>query len=102
MVNLKQRYSDFLGFKLKVCKKGTKWTVHSHVSDKAMKRAREELSACVRAMKRPPNEREQYRAIQKYNSVVAGLHNYYRLEQLMSAWTSTLSPFPSSASFTAG
>lgn len=79
VVNLKQRYSDFLGFKLKVCKKGTKWTVHSHVSDKAMKRAREELSACVRAMKRPPNEREQYRAIQKYNSVVAGLHNYYRL-----------------------
>ncbi len=79
VVNLKQRYSDFLGFKLKVCKKGAKWTVHSHVSDKAMKRAREELSACVRAMKHPPNEREQYRAIQKYNSVVAGLHNYYRL-----------------------
>ena len=80
VVNLKQRYSDFLGFKLKVCKKGTKWVVRSLVSDKAVKRAREELSDCVRAMKCPPNEREQYRAIQRYNSVVVGLHNYYRLE----------------------
>lgn len=79
VINLKQRYSDFLGFKLKVCKKGTKWVVRSHVSDKATKRAREELSQCVQAMKRPPNEREQYRAIQRYNSVVVGLHNYYRL-----------------------
>lgn len=78
-VNLKQRYSDFLGFKLKVCKKGAKWVVRSHVSDKATKQAREKLSACVKAMKNPPNEREQYKAILSYNSVVVGLHNYYRL-----------------------
>lgn len=79
VVNLKQRYSDFLGFKLKVCKKGAKWVVRSHVSDKAMKQAHEKLSACVKAMKNPPNEREQYKAILSYNSVVVGLHNYYRL-----------------------
>lgn len=79
VVNLKQRYSDFLGFKLKVCKKGAKWVVRSHVSDKATKQAREKLSACVKAMKNPPNEREQYKAILSYNSVVVGLHNYYRL-----------------------
>lgn len=79
VINLKQRYSDFLGFKLKVCKKGAKWVVCSHVSDKAMKQAREKLSACVKAMKSPPNEREQYKAILSYNSVVVGLHNYYRL-----------------------
>lgn len=79
VINLKQRYSDFLGFKLKVCKKGAKWVVRSHVSDKAMKQAREKLSACVKAMKDPPNEREQYKAILSYNSVVVGLHNYYRL-----------------------
>ena len=79
VVNLKQRYSDFLGFKLKVCKKGAKWVVRSHVSDKAMKQAREKLSGCVKAMKNPPNEREQYKAILSYNSVVVGLHNYYRL-----------------------
>lgn len=79
VINLKQRYSDFLGFKLKVCKKGAKWVVRSHVSDKAMKQAHEKLSACVKAMKNPPNEREQYMAILSYNSVVVGLHNYYRL-----------------------
>ena len=79
VVNLKQRYSDFLGFKLKVCKKSTKWVVRSHVSDKAMTQAHEKLSACVKAMKNPPNEREQYKAILSYNSVVVGLQNYYRL-----------------------
>lgn len=79
VINLKQRYSDFLGFKLKVCKKGAKWVVRSHVSDKATKQAQEKLSACVKAMKNPPNEREQYKAILSYNSVVVGLHNYYRL-----------------------
>lgn len=79
VINLKQRYSDFLGFKLKVCKKGAKWVVRSHVSDKAIKQAREKLSTCVKAMKNPPNEREQYKAILSYNSVVVGLHNYYRL-----------------------
>ena len=35
VVNLKRQYSEFLGFKLKVRKKGKKYVVRAHMSDKA-------------------------------------------------------------------
>lgn len=79
IVNLKQHYSEFLGFKLKVKEKAKKFVVSSYMSDKAKKSAKEKISECIKAIKHPPNEREQYKAIQQYNSVVAGLHNYYRV-----------------------
>jgi hypothetical protein len=78
VVNLKKRYSDYLGFKLKVCKNGGKFKVESHISDKAKAKAKERISECVKAIKNPENDKEQYKAIQKYNATVAGIHNYYR------------------------
>ena len=78
VVNLKKRYSDFLGFKLKVCKKSKKLVVCSHMSNKAMAKAKDKISACVKAMKNPADEKGQYAAIQQYNSTVAGVHNYYQ------------------------
>jgi group II intron reverse transcriptase/maturase len=78
VINLKRQYSEFLGFKLKVCKNGKKYTVRSHMSDKAYKRAKETIGNSIIAIKNPKNDKEQYKAIQQYNSVVAGLHNYYR------------------------
>ena len=41
VVNLKRQYSEFLGFKLKVRKKGRKYVIRSHMSDKAYKKAHE-------------------------------------------------------------
>jgi len=79
ITNLKQRYSEFLGFKLKVRPKVKKFVVNSHMSDKAVKNAKENISKCIKAMKRPSNEREQYKEIIQYNATVAGLHNYYRV-----------------------
>ena len=38
IVNLKTEYSEFLGFKLKVYKKGTRWVVKSHICDKSKKK----------------------------------------------------------------
>lgn len=79
VINLKQRYSEFLGFKMKVLPKGKKYVVCSHMSDKAVKQAKEKISTAIRAIQNPADNRAQYIAIQKYNSVIAGLHNYYRL-----------------------
>ncbi|MFE8719497.1 group II intron reverse transcriptase/maturase [Streptococcus pyogenes] len=79
ITNLKQRYSEFLGFKLKVKPKGKKFVVQSHISDKALKNAKEDISKCVADIKRPANEKEQYKAIAKYNAAVSGLHNYYQI-----------------------
>ena len=79
VINMRQRYSEFLGFKLKVYRKGKKYVVCSHMSDKAVAHAKEKISAAIKAIQTPADSRSQYIAIQQYNAVVAGLHNYYRL-----------------------
>ena len=78
VINLKKRYSDFLGFKFKVCKKGEKLIVSSHMSDKAMANAKGKISDCVKVMQNPSDEKCLHSAIQKYNATVAGIHNYYQ------------------------
>ena len=37
------------------------------------------ISTAIRAIQNPADDQAQYTAIQQYNSVVVGLHNYYRL-----------------------
>ena len=77
VVNLKRQYSDFLGFKLKVRKKGKKYVVRSHLSDKAYKKAHEKLSEEVSKLAHSSDDTTQFMQLLKYNSVVAGLHEYY-------------------------
>lgn len=77
VVNLKRQYSDFLGFKMKVRKKGKKYVVRSHMSDKAYKKAHEKLTEEVKKLAHSPDDTAQFMQLQKYNSVVAGLHVYY-------------------------
>ena len=79
VINMKQLYSEFLGFKMKVRPKGKKYVVCSHMSDKAIAHTKEKISAAIKAIQHAANSREQYIATQKYNSTVTGLHNYYRL-----------------------
>ena len=79
VINMEQRYSEFLGFKMKLYRKGKKYVVCSHMSDKAVAHAKEKISAAIKAIQTPADSQSQYIAIQQYNSVLAGLHNYYRL-----------------------
>ena len=60
VINLKQRYSEFLGFKMKVYPKGKKYVVCSHMSDKAIKQAKEKISTAIRAIQNPADDRAQY------------------------------------------
>lgn len=84
IVNLKKRYSDFLGFKLKAVRKGckkngeAKYAVESHMSEKAIKRVKAQASEMVKKIKCPTNEKEEYKAVGAYNAYVSGIHNYYR------------------------
>ncbi len=79
VVNLKRQYSEFLGFKLKVRKKGKKYVVRSHMSDKAYKKAHEKLTGEIKELAHSSDNTAQFIQLQKYNSVVAGLHEYYRI-----------------------
>lgn len=77
IVNLKKQYSDFLGFKLKVHKKADRYTVISHIGDKAVKRIENNLIEQIKLIKRASDEKERHRLIALYNSKVIGIHNYY-------------------------
>ena len=78
VVNLKKQYSEFLGFKLKAVKKGDKYVVKSHMSDKALQSEKQKLSAKIKEMQRPKDLLDEKRMLNLYNSMVWGIHNYYR------------------------
>ncbi len=78
VVNLKKQYSEFLGFKLKAVKKAGKYVVRSYMSDKAVKRETDKLVNQVKLIQHSKNSTEQIMQIKQYNSMVFGIHNYYR------------------------
>lgn len=75
VVNLRKKYSNFLGFKLKVQKKGQKHVVKSHISDKATKNIAKEIKAKIKAMQKHPN----VNSVNRYNATILGMHNYYKV-----------------------
>lgn len=79
IVNLRKNYSEFLGFRLKVRKKGKKRVVTSHIGDKALDRIKSDTKELVNEMQHPRDRTEAYRKISKFNSYVMGVQNYYRI-----------------------
>lgn len=83
VVNLKKQYSEFLGFKLKAVRKGGKFVVRSHMSDKAVRRETEKLKEQIKAIEFCKNANDQALQINQYNAIVCGIHNYYRYATLV-------------------
>ena len=83
IVNLKRHYSEFLGFKLKVRTKGKKpdgqprYVVEAHIKDKALLKIREKSKEIIGQIRKTYDPGTEYRLLQKYNSYVMGVHNYY-------------------------
>lgn len=83
IVNVKRHYSEFLGFKLKVREKGKKpdgskrYVIEAHVRDKALKKIRTRSKEIIGQIRRTYDPKMEYRLIQKYNSYLIGVHNYY-------------------------
>ena len=85
IVNLKRHYSEFLGFQLKVRKKGKKpdgqprYVVEAHIKDKALLKIREKSKGIIGQLRQTYDGGMEYRLIQKYNSYLIGVHNYYSI-----------------------
>ena len=79
VVNVKRRYCEFLGFKIKVHSKGNKKVVKSHISDKQLKSSRKALVEQVKKIAKPRQEKEMLEEIWQYNLMVRGIQNYYRI-----------------------
>lgn len=75
VVNVKRRYSDFLGFKIKVHKKSGKYVVKSHIADKSLKRIKQNLTNQAKNVAKPRTT--EIKEINLYNSMVIGVQNYY-------------------------
>ena len=84
IVNLKESYSEFLGFKMRVIKRGKKkngqpkYVVESHIRDKSQERIISNLQKLIYDMEHPKSGCE-YAALSRYNSFVLGIHNYYSI-----------------------
>lgn len=95
IVNLKEKYSEFLGFKMKVIPRGKRknkanrgeprYVVQSHVREKSIEKIREELKKLIYAIEYPPNKAHCiYAEVSRYNSFVMGVHDYYSMATMVS------------------
>ncbi len=78
VINLKKHYSEYLGFKLKAVKKGSKYVVRSHMRDKAVQKVTDELIEQVKKIQKPKDNRQSIMEICKFNQMVEGIQNYYQ------------------------
>ncbi|CKE88611.1 group II intron reverse transcriptase maturase [Bacillus paranthracis] len=85
ITNLKKKSSEFLGFELKMERKGydrfgrRKYVCQSHIAEKARKRIKKQLKDQIKLMQRVPNGNELIKNVRIYNSMVIGIHNYYQI-----------------------
>lgn len=74
ITNLRKRYTEFLGFKLKAQIKGIKYVCKSHICDKAKKNIVVKLKDNIKKIKKEPTVDN----VGKLNSGILGVHNYYK------------------------
>lgn len=78
IVNLKRHYSEFLGFEMKAVEKRKRYVVKSHMTKKAVSKEKAALIEQVKQIAHVQDRDDEAREITLYNSMVFGIHNYYR------------------------
>lgn len=79
IVNVKRKYSEFLGFKIRVHLKGKKYVVKSNMCDKAMESQKAKLTKQAKQISQPRKNYGEAGEIRLYNAMVMGMQNYYRI-----------------------
>lgn len=79
VVDVRRKYSEFLGFKIRVHLKGGKYVVESRICDKGYKRAEDTLVRQAKKIATPEPGRKNTDELRRYNSMVLGVQNYYRI-----------------------
>ena len=77
IINVRNHYSDFLGFKMKVHRKGNKLVVISYIADKNFDHKRQKLKTQAKRIVHPRKIYGEQGEIRLYNSMVTGMQNYY-------------------------
>lgn len=79
VVNVKRRYSEFLGFKLKVHQKANRQVVTSHICDKRLKAERDKLVTQAKQIASPRHGKTELDEVRIYNAMVMGIQEYYKI-----------------------
>lgn len=79
VVDVRRSYSEFLGFKIRLRKKGKKRVVQSRMCDKAYKKVKDNLIKQVGNIKSQRKDRGEAGEVRLFNSMVMGIQNYYQL-----------------------
>lgn len=75
ITNVRKNKTDFLGFSLKVKLKRNKSVTQSNISEKAKKTIKTKLKEQIKIIQRSTTPKE----VKKLNSIILGVHNYYRI-----------------------
>lgn len=79
IVNVRQKYMEFLGFKIKLYDKGNGWKVKSHVSDKRLEKVIKELKWQFAKISHTKNKQHEMSVVRRYNAMVLGIQGYYNI-----------------------
>lgn len=79
IVNVRKKYMEFLGFKLKLYQKGNGWKVKSHVSDKRLEKVLKELKWQYAKIPHVKNKQHEMSVVRRYNAMVLGVQAYYNI-----------------------
>ena len=84
ITNLETGYSDFLGIRFKLIRKGKKWVIKSHMTDKALATQQKNLKIAMRKVcKAHAYLQEQQNDVIAYNQKVVGMHQYYSMATMV-------------------
>ncbi|ONI40235.1 group II intron reverse transcriptase/maturase [Candidatus Epulonipiscium fishelsonii] len=75
ITNLKKANSEYLGFKIKAKRKGNKIVAKTYMTDKAKKKAEENIRNQIKYIQKSNNPYTVY----LLNRIIAGLHHYYQM-----------------------
>lgn len=75
VTNLRKGRTEFLGFKINVYEKNKKLVTSSRMTEKAKTNAINKLKDKIKEIQKSPSAYK----VNEYNSIVLGLHNYYRI-----------------------
>lgn len=79
VTNLNKNESEFLGFSIMINMKGHKKVAYTHVSSNSETTIKQKLKVKIKEIQHSPDGRNRFLAISDYNSMVIGIHNYYRI-----------------------
>ena len=84
IVNVRKRYSEFLGFKIRVFRKGEKYVVRSHICDKKLQLEERKLVEQAKHIANPTEGKSQPAEIGLFDEMVLGIQNYYKIATCIS------------------